>query len=195
LNTLERTGNVSGCQSESVEACRIDLDLNLSSTPADAGEIGDPRYRDDRSGYRVIDEPTERLLIHVGARDGIGQERSACIANDLVDHRLLKVRGQVAPRLVDGLFDVDQRVRQIASDLELNRHRHLSFSDHGSYVFEPLESRDGIFDPARDLGFQLRGRRAGQAQRDLHRRYIQIRKILHSQTMKAHQACERHQRE
>jgi hypothetical protein len=146
-------------------------------TPPTRATGADAAHAEQGLGYRVVDEPGQRLLVHPRRCHGVGQDRRAGQI-DLGDHRIAQVAGQVGTDARDGVAHVVHRLLRGLLEAELDGDRGRAVLHLGVDVLDALQRGHGILDLARHFGFHLRRRGAGQAGRDRYRRQVDVHELL-----------------
>ena len=173
---------------------RIELDADLAVDAADTRDRADAAHREHALGDGVVDEPGQRFVVEAVRRDRVGQDRCAGQV-DLRDHRVAQVARQVGADARHGVAHVVDRLLRRLLQPELDRDRHGAVLHLRVDVLDALQRRDRVLDLARDFGFHLRRRGAGQRCDDRHRRQIDVRELLDLHRLEADDADQRQHHE
>jgi hypothetical protein len=112
-------------------------------------------------GDVVVDKPAQRLVVHAGRGDGVGEDGRARQVH-FADLRVAQVGGQVAAHAADGVAHVVHRLLRGFFKPELDGDGGVPSVHLAVDVLDALQRGHRVLDLARHLGFQLRRRGAGQ---------------------------------
>ena len=144
---------------------RFKIDAYFALDAAHARHLRNATHTEQRARHRVIDKPAQFVRLPTGRMHGIRQQ---CAAGDghLGDHRLLDITRQVNADARDGIAYIVQCRFQGRFQMEFDEGDRLAFSHRGNRALDALQCRHRVLDTARDLGFKLRRRSAGQGHRN-----------------------------
>ena len=194
LHLAQLARDVGGRGLERQQLVRVEFDTNLAIDAADARYRADALDAEHGLGDVVVDEPGQRLVVHLVRGDGVGEHRrtgQVGLRNDRVAH----LAGQIGAYAGDGVAHFLGRLLRHFFKDEFDGQRHRAVLHLGIDVLDALQRGDRVLDLARDLGFELGGRGAGQRCRDDHHRQVDVGEVLDFHRAKTHQSDECQQQE
>ena len=109
LHLAQLARDVGGGGVERQQARRVELDAHLRDTPPTRDTAPTPRTASMAFGDLVVDEPGERLVVHLLRGHRVGEDGRAGEV-DLLDHRVAQVGRQVGAHARDGVAHVVHRL-------------------------------------------------------------------------------------
>ncbi len=172
----DRVAHLRHRQAVRVQLLDVDDDVNLARPAAAEIDFADAVHRLDRPLHLLVGDLGERPEAHRIGRQH-DRHHGIRIGIDLGDDRRQDLRRHVRHRGRHLLADVVRRVVDVALEDELDRDLRLAFlNPHRRHLVDAGNAAERLLHRLDDGGRHLVRARAGQQQRDVHRRRIGARK-------------------
>ncbi|MNU79933.1 hypothetical protein D3C71_695500 [compost metagenome] len=163
--------------------------MHLTLHTAHAIDRAHTPHREQLLGHGIVHKPGQRLVVHAGGGDREREHRlrgQVHLGHDGVAH----VARQVTAHAGHGRAHVVQRFLRGLFQAELGRDGGATVLHLGVDVLQVLQRGDAVFNLARHIVFELRGRGAGQRHGHGDRGQVNVRKVLYLHGVERQQAAE-----
>ena len=183
-----------GRDPEGKNPVRLEHDADFAVDATDAGYLGDARNEQERPGYRVIDEPGDRLVTSVRRGHCVGQDRPAR-SLDVGHYRVTQTRRKIRADLRYSVAYLGDRAVDVLAEDELHNSRGGAVRHRGGNVPDVAETGDRILDAAGDQSLDLGWSGAGLCHGNHDRGQIEIGRVVDPQRREGNDSRQRQQQE